>query len=123
MDVVVVNKVLEEDNKDLVMDMVVVNKLVEEDNKVVEEVNKELVMDVMVEGVVDKEVTKVVEEVNKELVKEVTEGLVLVCRYGDGRRGDHKVDSSGEKPSACELCAKTFSCGNNLNMHLKAHAG
>ena len=47
MDVVVVNKVLEEDNKDLVMDMVVVNKLVEEDNKVVEEVNKELVMDVM----------------------------------------------------------------------------
>ena len=50
-------------------------------------------MDVMVDEVVDKEVTKVVEEVNKELVKEVTEGLVLVCRYGDGRRGDHKVDS------------------------------
>ena len=72
-------------------------------------------MDVMVDEVVDKEVTKVVEE--------VMEGLVLVCRYGDGRRGDHKVDSSGEKPSACELCAKTFSCGNNLNMHLKAHAG
>ena len=91
--------------------------------KVVEEFNMELVMDVAVEGVVNKEVTKVVEEVNKELVKEVTEGLVLVCRYGDGRRGDHKVDSSGEKPSACELCAKTFSCGNNLNMHLKAHAG
>ena len=79
--------------------------------------------DVEVNQEVDKEVTKVVEEVNKELVKEVTEGLVLACRYGDGRRGDHKVDSSGEKPSACELCAKTFSCGNNLNMHLKAHAG
>ena len=76
-------------------------------------------MDVMVDEVVDKEVTKVVEQVNKV----VTEGLVLVCRYGGGRRGDHKVDSSGEKPSACELCAKTFSCGNNLNMHLKAHAG
>ena len=53
------------------------------------------VMDVMVDEVVDKEVTKVVEEVNKELVKVVTEGLVLVCRYGDGPRGDHKVDSSG----------------------------
>ena len=66
------------------------------------------VRDVMVDEVVDKEVTKVVEDVNKELVKEVTEGLVLVCRYGDGRRGDHKVDSSGEKPSACELCAKNF---------------
>ena len=49
------------------------------------------VRDVMVDEVVDKEVTKVVEEVNKELGKEVTEGLVLVCRYGDGRRGDHKV--------------------------------
>ena len=59
--------------------------------KVVEEFNMELIMDVAVEGVVNKEVTKVVEEVNKELVKEVTEGLVLVCRYGDGRRGDHKV--------------------------------
>ena len=49
-------------------------------------------MDVVVEEVVDKEVTKVVEEVNKKLVKEVNEGLVLVCRCGDGRRGDHKVD-------------------------------
>ena len=29
-----------------------------------------------------------VEEVDKELVNE---GLALVCRYGDGRRGDHKV--------------------------------
>ena len=47
-------------------------------NKVVEEDNKELVMDVVVEGVVDKEVTKVVEEVNKKLVKEVNDGLVLV---------------------------------------------
>ena len=46
MDVVVVNKVFEEDDKELVMDMVVVNKLVQEDNKVVKEVNKELVMDV-----------------------------------------------------------------------------
>ena len=34
-----------------------------------------------------------VEQVNKELVKEVNEGLVLVCIHGDGRRGDHKVDS------------------------------
>ena len=41
------------------MDVVVVDKVVEEVNKVVEEVNKELVMDVVVEGVVDKEVTKV----------------------------------------------------------------
>ena len=28
-----------------------------------------------------------------------------------------------ERPSACELCAKTFSSGNNLKMHMKAHAG
>ena len=65
-------------------------------NKVVEEVNKELVMDVVVEGVVDKEVAKVVKEVNKELVKEVNGGLVLVCRYGDGRRGNHKVGGDGQ---------------------------
>ena len=44
-------------------------------------------MVVVVEEVVDKEMTKVVEEVNRELVKEVNEGLVLVCRYGDGCRG------------------------------------
>ena len=36
----------------------------------------------------DKEVTKVVEQVDKELVNK---GLALVCRYGDGHRGDHKV--------------------------------
>ena len=41
------------------MDVVVVDKVVEEVNKVVEEVNKELVMDVVVKGVVDKEVIKV----------------------------------------------------------------
>ena len=35
------------------MDVVVVDKVVEEVNKVVEEVNKELVMDVVVEEVVD----------------------------------------------------------------------
>ena len=44
-------------------------------------------MDVLVDEVVDKEVTKV-----KKLVKEVNEGLVLVCRCGDRRGGDHKVD-------------------------------
>ena len=67
----------------------------------------ELVMDVALEGVVDKEVTKqvevykelvmdvVVEEVNRELLKEFDEGLVLVCRCGDGLRGDHKVDGGG----------------------------
>ena len=49
----------------------------------------------VVNEVVDKEVTKVVEEVNKELVKEVNGGLVLVCRYGDGRRGNHKVGGGG----------------------------
>ena len=47
-------------------------------NKVVEDDNKELVMDVVVEGMVDREVAKVVEEVNKKLVKEVNDGLVLV---------------------------------------------
>ena len=26
-------------------------------------------------------------------------------------------------PSACERCAKTFSSGNNLKMHMKASAG
>ena len=53
-------------------------------------------MVVVVEEVVDKEMTKVkvVEEVNRELVKEVNEGLVLVCRYGDGCRGGHTVDGS-----------------------------
>ena len=30
---------------------------------------------------------------------------------------------TGERLSACELCAKTFSSGNNLKMHMKAHAG
>ena len=85
MDAVVVDKVVEEVNK--VVEEV--NKVAEEVNTVVEEVNKELVMCVVVEGVVDKEVTKVVKEVNRKLVKE---GLVLVCKCGDGRRGDHKVD-------------------------------
>ena len=63
--------------------------------------------DVALEGVVDKEVNKqvevykelvmelVVEEVNRELLKEFDEGLVLVCRCGDGLRGDHKVDGGG----------------------------
>ena len=62
---------------------------------------------VALEGVVDKEVTKqvevykelvmdmVVEEVNRELIKEFNESLVLVCRCGDGLRGDHKVDGGG----------------------------
>ena len=35
------------------------------------------------------------EEVNRELLKEFNEGLVLVCRCGDGLRGDHKVDGGG----------------------------
>ena len=43
--------------------------------------------DVEVNQEVDKVVTKVV-EVDKELVNQ---GLALVCRYGDGRRGDHKA--------------------------------
>ena len=75
--------------------------------KLLEEFKMELVMDVALEGVVDKEVTKqvevykelvmdvVVEEVNRELLKEFNEGLVLVCRCGDGLRGDHKVDGGG----------------------------
>ena len=75
--------------------------------KVLEDVKMEFVMDVALEGVVDKEVTKqvevykelvmdmVVEEVNRELLKEFNEGLVLVCRCGDGLRGDHKVDGGG----------------------------
>ena len=75
--------------------------------KVLEEFKMELVIDVALEGVVDKEVTKqvevykelvmdvVVEEVNRELLKEFDEGLVLVCRCGDGLRGDHKVDGGG----------------------------
>ena len=64
-------------------------------------------MDMVLEGVVDKKVTKqvevykelvmelVVEEVNRELLKEFDEGLFLVCRCGDGLRGDHKVDGGG----------------------------
>ena len=62
----------------VVMHVVVAEVVDKKVNKVVEEDNKELVMDVVVEGVVDKEVTKVVEEVNKKLVKEVNDGLVLV---------------------------------------------
>ena len=30
---------------------------------------------------------------------------------------------TGEKLSACEICAKTFSSENNLKMHMKSHAG
>ena len=52
----------------------------------------EVVVDVVVNKVVDKEVDKEVEEVNNKLVKEVNEGLVLVWKCGDGRRGDHEVD-------------------------------
>ena len=54
-----------------------------------------MVIDVVLDEVVKKEVTKLVEEVNKVLFKEGNEGLVLVCRCGDGRRGDHKVDGGG----------------------------
>ena len=54
-----------------------------------------MVIDVVLDEVVKKEVTKLVEEVNKVLFKEGNEGLVLVCRCGDGRRGDHKVNGSG----------------------------
>ena len=68
---------------ELVMDVAVERVVNKEVAKVVEEVNKELVMDV------------VVEEVNRELLKEFDEGLVLVCRCGDGLRGDHKVDGGG----------------------------
>ena len=52
----------------------------------------EVVVVVVVNKVVDKEVDKEVEEVNNKLVKEVNEGLVLVWKCGDGRRGDHEVD-------------------------------
>ena len=51
-----------------------------------------MVVNEVIDKEVDKEMTKVVVEVNKNLVKEVNEGLVLVCRCGDGRRGNHKVD-------------------------------
>ena len=30
---------------------------------------------------------------------------------------------TGERPSACELCAEAFSGGNNSKMHMKVHAG
>ena len=87
-------KVLEEFKMELVMDVALEGVVDKEVNKQVEEFNMELVLDVAVEGVVNNEMTKVVEEVNKELVKEVNEGLVLVCRYGDGCRGGHTVDGS-----------------------------
>ena len=74
---------LEEFKRELVMDVAVERVVNKEVAKVLEEVNKELVMDV------------VVEEVNRELLKEFNEGLVLVCRCGDGLRGDHKVDGGG----------------------------
>ena len=75
-------KVLEEFKMELVMD-VAVGRVVDKEVTKLSEVNKELVMDV------------VVEEVNRELLKEFNEGLVLVCRCGDGLRGDHKVDGGG----------------------------
>ena len=108
MDVVVVNKVFEEDDKELVMDMVLVNKLVQEDNKVVKEVNKELVMDVMVEGVVDKEVTKVVEKVNKEMVMDVeVEGVV-------DKEVTKVVEESTIHSKSEKVCGVHFSVSKNL---------
>ena len=44
-------------------------------------------------------------EVNQEVDKEVANVVDEFCHVG-------------ERPSACELCAKTFSCGNNLKMHM-----
>ena len=44
-------------------------------------------------------------EVNQEVDKEVANVVDEFCH-------------AGERPSACELCAKTFSCGNNLKMHM-----
>ena len=55
---------------EVIMDVVVVDKVVEEVNKVVEEVNKELVMDVVVVDKVVEKVNKVVKEVSKKLLKE-----------------------------------------------------
>ena len=52
----------------------------------------EVVVVVVVNKVVDKEVDKEVEEVINKLVKEVNEGLVLVWKCGDVRRGDLEVD-------------------------------
>ena len=57
------------------------------DNEAPAEVNQE----------VDKEVTKVVEQVDKELVNK---GLALVCRYGDGHRGDFFKDKLKSNPSS-----------------------
>ena len=120
--------------------------------KVVEEFNMELVMDVAVESLVNKEVAKVVEEVNKEFLKEVkvyfwSVHVVLWCwtrkltwrstrrvirkwpmlstsflmsEQFEGPYGNYKLE---KRHSACELCAKTFSCGNNLKMHIKANCG
>ena len=51
-----------------------------------------MVVDEVVKEVTSvKMLVKVVEEVNKKLAKEVNEGLVLIFRYGDGRRGYRKV--------------------------------
>ena len=50
-------------------------------------------------------------EVNQEVDKEVANVVRSL-----------KVHTE-ERPSACELCAKTFSSGNNLKMHMKSHAG
>ena len=33
------------------------------------------------------------------------------------------LHTTGERCSACELCAKMFSCGNNLKMHMKLTLG
>ena len=79
----------------------------------------EVVMDLVVNEViakeVDKELTKVVEEVNKMLVKEVNEGLVLVWKCGDGRRGDHEVDC-GHKDDVANVAE--FSHQKSLKVHM-----
>ena len=46
--------------------------------------------------------------------------IFLMSEEFEGPHG-HFILKKG--PSACELCAKTFSSGNYLKMHMKAHAG
>ena len=55
-------------------------------------------------------------------MSEEFEGLVVVCWKSLKVHSTWSLHTE-ERPSACELCAKTFSCGNNLKMHMKLTLG
>ena len=70
----------------------------------------EMVLDMEVSWEVDKELTKNLYNVLKRFLLKIYWSSTWLLY-------------TGERPSTCELCAKAFSCGNKLKMHMKAPAG